>query len=104
MSNATKTGKVPKWSIIRQRYWKNKAMHHKNGMISELQVYESSPENIARMEKGLSPKIENVRTRQMERVELHHNPAMRNGGKYEFIECSPEGHAKLDDYRKLGGK
>ena len=46
ISNLTKAGKTPQWSTVRQRYWKNEALHNPSAY---------SLENRIRMEKGRAP-------------------------------------------------
>ncbi|MEI8366054.1 MAG: hypothetical protein WCF65_06520 [Parachlamydiaceae bacterium] len=61
--NRTRFGSIPKWSTVRQRYWKNKALV----VESNPNAYEyGNPENIKRMKKGLGPQQLNRKTGQME--------------------------------------
>ncbi len=55
------------------------------------------------MEKGLAPQRFNEPTGSWEKLELHHAPAQREGGLFDFIEVWPDEHAKLDRFRHLGG-
>lgn len=48
LNNLTKSGKVPKWSTIRQRYWKNRANSAKGGEFDD--------DNLDRMKRGLAPR------------------------------------------------
>lgn len=57
ITNLTAKGNVPKWSTVRQRHWKNKA-------ISNNKVYDAS--NISRMQKGLAPQRINPTTGKFE--------------------------------------
>lgn len=95
IANRTKWGGLPKWSTVRQRYWKNKAEWAKAnpGKYTETQV--------ERMEKGLAPQRINTSTGELESIELHHDPAQRDGGLFDFVEVWPEEHAKIDPKRYL---
>src|SRR3990167_5451627 len=66
IQNKTWWGSKPKWSTVRQRYWKNKA--------AEVKLDPNHPykDSIIRMEKGLAPQIINRKTGKLESVELHH--------------------------------
>jgi hypothetical protein len=97
ITNRTISGDVPKWSTVRRRYWKNRAEFSKSNPD---QVYGNH--NIARMEKGLAPQRFNETTSKFETLELHHDPAQRDGGLFDFIEMWPEDHAQIDPYRILG--
>ena len=55
------------------------------------------------MKKGLAPKQYNEEKEIWESIELHHDPARRDGGMYDVTEMSPEEHAKADSNRHLGG-
>ncbi len=94
--NRTKSGNVPKWSTVRKRYWKNEALAQK---INPTKSY--SEENLKRMEKGLAP--QRKVNGQVESMELHHDPAQKDGGLFDFVEVWPDQHAKLDPNRILGG-
>jgi RHS repeat-associated protein len=93
ITNLTRTGKVPLWSTVRARFWKNEALLHP-------ELYEEG--NLARMQKGLAPQRINPNTGELESMELHHNPAQRDGGLFEFQKCWPDEHAAIDPYRNLG--
>ncbi len=94
-NNLTKTGKAPKWSTVRKRYWKNEA--HLNS-----DRFAKSTKNLERAKKGLAPQKENPKTGKMESIELHHIPPKRDGGLFDFIEVTPQQHAMLDECRHLG--
>jgi filamentous hemagglutinin len=55
------------------------------------------------MEQGLAPQRKNQLTGEMESMELHHDPAQRDGGMYDFVEYWPDEHANNDKFRRLGG-
>lgn len=93
IENLTKTGKVPKWSTVRKRHWKNQAYMYPD-------KYEA--EQLERMKQGLAPQRFNNDIGQWESMELHHNPAQRDGGLFDFVECWPDEHALLDGYRRIG--
>lgn len=38
----------------------------------------------------------------MESIELHHDPAQRDGGLFDIQPFTPEEHADRDKYRNLG--
>jgi filamentous hemagglutinin len=90
ITNRTIFGTVPKWNTVRRRYWKNQAYLHP-------EKYES--EQLERMKQGLAPQRLNTDTGQLESMELHHDPAQRDGGLFDFIEVWPQEHAKLDPKR-----
>ena len=94
--NRTNYGNVPKWSTVRQRYWKNKA---------ELAKSNPNPygeHNISRMKKGLAPQRVNKETGKLESMELYHNPAQRDGGLFDVVEVWADEHAALDKCRHTG--
>jgi len=93
INNLTKKGNVPKWSTVRQRYWKNRALNSKKGEFSE--------DNLKLMKKGNAPLVKNPKTGKMESVELHHDPSQKEGGLFDVIEVTPEQHSKIDKHRKL---
>jgi len=97
IQNLTSKGNVPKWSTVRQRHWKNRAEWAKSNSNSPY-----GEDNIRRMENGLAPQRVNVKTGQLEKMELHHDPAQRDGGLFDFIEVWPEEHAQLDPKRFIG--
>lgn len=94
--NLTKEGKVPKWSTVRQRHWKNKA-HEAN-----LSSHEYSDKNLKRMRRGLAPQRLNGSIGKLESLELHHNPPQRDGGLFDFIELWPDEHSAIDPKRYTG--
>jgi len=104
VNNLTSNGNVPQWSTVRARHWKNKAMQHANWEIDTPQVYEATEANIARMEKGFAPQVESGEPGKLESVELHHDPAQRDGGLFDFIEVTPKQHSLIDQDRHLRGR
>ena len=102
INNRTINGNVPTWSAVRYRYWRNKELAHREGRAIEPQVYEATEENLARMKKGLAPQTYNEKTDRMESIELHHKPPQREGGKFDFVEVTPQMHENIDPYRNLG--
>lgn len=101
INNRTVIGKAPKWSTVRARHWKNKAFLHENGQINAPQLYEPTAENIARMKKGLAPQTYNPAKQKLESIELHHDPSQSQGGLFNFIEVTPDQHARLDPHRHI---
>jgi hypothetical protein len=99
IQNKTWWGAVPKWSTVRARHWKNKAIEVKSNPKNCLYANEH---NIKRMEKGLAPQRIDVQTGNLETMELHHMPPQREGGLFDFIEVWPAEHAALDELRYLG--
>ncbi|OPX43331.1 hypothetical protein CLHUN_26760 [Ruminiclostridium hungatei] len=98
IDNLTKAGNQPSWSAVRQRYWKNEAFNTPKNY---------SPENIARMQKGLAPQRFNELTGKMESMELHHIIPQRsnlpNINNYENLRpVWPDEHQLIDPYRKTG--
>ena len=78
---------------MRQRFWKNEA-------LNSAKTY--SPSNLTRMKKGLAPQRINPRTGKVESMELHHTPAMRDGGLFRFKKVWPDEHAAIDPFRHTG--
>jgi|GEM_PF-2576374 len=101
INNLTKRGQIPKWSAVRRRYWKNKANRHKMGQVTEKILYEPTPQNIKRMERGKPPLAMDYDLNQLVSVELHHCPPQCEGGLFDVIEVTPSMHAELDASRKL---
>lgn len=95
ITNLTKSGNVPKWSTVRKRYWKNRAEWAKSN------PNDYGAKNIQRMEQGLAPQKIDSHGGLISK-ELHHNPAQRDGGLFDFMECWPEEHAFLDQNRYIG--
>ena len=96
IQNRTWWGGRPKWSTVRQRYWKNQAQLAKSDVVHRYR------DQINRMEKGLAPQIKNKSTGNLESIELHHIPAQKEGGLFDFIEVTREEHSRLDPFRFLG--
>ena len=92
-NNRTLKGFEPKWTTVRQRYWKNRAISHPE---------EYGTANVERMKRGLAPQRPNPLTQEIESMELHHNPAQKNGGRYDFTELWPDEHAAIDPKRCTG--
>ncbi|MFD2872654.1 RHS repeat-associated core domain-containing protein [Mucilaginibacter ximonensis] len=91
ITNLTSRGKIPGWSTVRQRFWKNEALLN-TGSYSE--------GNVARMQKGLAPQRFNPETGILESMELHHSPIpQRKGGLFEFIKLWPDEHRAIDIFR-----
>ncbi len=89
ITSLTSAGKVPSWSTIKSRYWKNKAYYF---------GYDYSPENIQRMQKGLAPQyIDDSGT--LYSMELHHMLGRNNDNYYLFFEVTPAEHALVDPQR-----
>ena len=93
INHLTATGKVPKWSTVRKRYWKNQAHYHPERF---------SKRNLERTKTGLSEQRKNLVTGKWESKELHHIPPQKDGGLFDFIEVWPEEHAAIDASRYLG--
>lgn len=105
INNRTINGSVPTWSSVRYRYWRNEALNVKNGVTTkalELECYEVTEENIKRMERGLAPQFFSDKSGRMESVELHHDPAQRDGGLFDVEPLTPEMHAQKDPHRYTG--
>jgi hypothetical protein len=93
INDLTSTGRVPSWTAVRQRFWKNEA-HFNPGNYSEA--------NLARMRQGLAPQRINPRTGQLESMELHHTPPQRDGGLFDVRPVWPDDHALIDPFRRTG--
>ena len=96
ITNLTARGRIPSWSAVRRRFWKNEALFNPD-------VYDAA--NLARMrQRGLAPQRVNDLTGAMESMELHHTPAVRDGGHFEFTPLWPDDHAAVDPFRRLGNQ
>jgi len=93
INNLTSTGRVPSWSAVRQRFWKNEAA---------LNPGNYSQANLARTQRGLAPQRINPRTGQLESMELHHTPPQRNGGLFDVQPVWQDDHALIDPFRITG--
>ena len=93
INNRTIMGKEPKWNVVRQRTWKNKAYYEPEKYTSE---------ELKRMKKGLAPRRFNDRKGKWESKELHHDPRQSEGGMYDLIEAWPDEHAAMDPHRYVG--
>lgn len=94
INNLTITAREPKWSTVRQRYWKNRA---------HFPSEEDGTVEIERMKRGLAPQRVNPRTGEVESKELHHIPAQKDGGRFDVIEVWPDEHSRIDPNRYTGG-
>lgn len=91
IKNFTSKGKIPVWSTVRQRFWKNEAFFS-SGTYSEA--------NLLRMRRGLAPQRLNPNTGIMESMELHHHMIpQRDGGLFDFIKVWPDEHRAIDPFR-----
>jgi len=93
INNLTPSGNVPSWNTVRSRFWKNEALNNPG---------EYTPEDLARMRRGLPPQRINPKTGKPESKELHHIPPQRSGGKFDVIPVWPDEHAAIDPYRQTG--
>jgi len=91
ITNLTSKGATPSWSTVRRRYWKNQALYHPERY---------SPSNLERTRKGLAPQRYNRAKGVWESMELHHSPAMREGGLFDFVEVWPDEHRAVDPFRR----
>lgn len=93
INNLTAAGRIPSWSAIRARFWKNEGL---------LNAAEYSEANLARMKQGLAPQRTNPVTGKVESMELHHDPPQRDGGLFDVERLWPEEHAEVDPFRHVG--
>jgi filamentous hemagglutinin len=93
INNLTWSGRVPSWSAVRSRVWKNEAFYN----FDSYDLF-----NNARMVRGLAPQQLNPLTGQLESMELHHWPAQRDGGLFDVRMVWPGEHAAIDPFRQLG--
>ena len=89
-SKLTRAGKVPSWSTVRQRYWKNEA-------LTNFKKY--SPENLMRMSHGRAPLVKYEKTGEFYPMELHHPNGREGKNMFCFIKVTPWEHDILDPYR-----
>ena len=90
ISKLTRAGKVPSWSTVRQRYWKNEA-------LTNFKAY--SPENLLRISQGRAPLTLNTINGKMYPMELHHPNGRKGSDLFNFIQVTPWKHAEIDKYR-----
>jgi hypothetical protein len=83
INNLTAAGRVPSWSAVRQRFWKNEALNN-SGHYTQLQL--------ARMRRGRAPQQINPRTGKLESKHLHHDPPQREGGLFDIEPFWPDQH------------
>lgn len=91
----TRAGTSPKWSTVRQRYWKNEA-HYRPEQFNK--------SNLARTKRGLAPQQINTRTGRLESMELHHVKPQRDNGPNTYNNLRkvwPDEHAEIDSYRHV---
>ena len=90
ITNLTSAGRIPSWSTVRSRYWKNQA-HYKTNSI----LYDSSiTKNMERMAKGRAPIGYDGNP-----VNLHH---VQGKGKdlFDFVQMSQTAHQA---FHKING-
>lgn len=75
------------------RYWKNEALTNPIGY---------SPENLARMQKGLAPQRFNFAKGGWESMELSHEPIPYRDGGTAVVPRWPQEHAAVDPFRYPG--
>ena len=83
------------WTTARRQYWK---------AMAELYPGDFSPEDLARMKKGLAPRRINPRSGKAESKELHHKKPQREKGSHDpanLNEVWPDEHQQEDIYRRL---
>ena len=90
ISKLTRAGKVPSWSTVRQRSWKNEA-------LTNFEKY--SPENLMCMSHGRAPLIAHPVTKKIYPMELHHPNGRAGDNLFNFIEVTPWEHDRLDSHR-----
>ena len=90
----TASGKNPKWSTLRQRYWKNEAYNNSGNY---------SASDLARMKKGKAPSVQYPENGQWYSMELHHKDTPQRDGGSNILEnllpVSPWKHDEIDPYR-----
>ena len=99
ITKLTRAGNEPKWSTVRQRYWKNEALLNPMNYVQD---------DITRMKTGLAPKVKNPITGLFESMELHHIIPQRTGlpNIHTFdnlMPITPKDHAVIDRYRYING-
>jgi len=93
ITNLTARGKVPAWSTVRARYWRNEAFNNPSAYRAR---------DLTRMQRGSAPQRLNPVTGTLESMELHHAPPMRQGGLFDVTPVWPSEHAAIDPFRHLG--
>jgi len=87
----TRAGKVPSWTTVRQRYWKNEALFN---------ATQYSAENLKLMKVGRAPLVE--LNGKLYPMELHHIKARRYGGLdslANLLPVTPWEHSIIDKHR-----
>lgn len=92
ITNLTKAGKVPSWSTLKSRYWKNRAYYFPDD-------FKDAPENLKRMKAGRAPLVKEGGV--FRPMELHHILGRKGNNYYIFFEITPRGHAKIDPFRHV---
>lgn len=90
INHLTSAGRVPAWSTVRERIWKNEAYCNRANY---------SYRNLARMRDGLAPQRINPVTGRFESKELHHDPPQRDGGLFDVLPVWPPDHQIIDPFR-----
>lgn len=88
----TRAGNNPKWSTVRQRYWKNEAHYNKY-------LYPDS--DIELMKKGRAPLVQ-YKNGKYYSMELHHRQPQSKGGSHSYNnleKVTPWKHAEIDPSR-----
>lgn len=92
ITNLTKAGKVPSWSTLRSRYWKNRAYYFPDD-------FKDAPENLKRMKAGRAPLVKEDGV--FRPKELHHILGRKGNNYYIFFEITAKGHSIVDKNRYL---
>jgi len=88
----TAAGNAPSQTTIRERFWKNEWANNPGG-------YDTP--TLDRMRGGRPPQRWNEKKGRWESMELHHDPAWRDGGRYDVTPMWPNDHARIDPHRHL---
>lgn len=88
-------GRLPSWSTVRARFWKNEASAA--GAIEK-----HGAENIERMAAGEAPQRYSDAKGDFESMELSHEPIPKREGGTNFVPRWPQEHADVDPFRRPG--
>ena len=93
IDNLTRTGKEPSWSIVRARYWKNKAYYYADDYLDT---------DLIRMRKGRAP----LHSKYNVPMELHHKNGRNIANPHSIenlLEVWPWEHDLIDEFRHYTG-
>ena len=64
-------------------------------MHPDSEIFKTSPENLERAKKGLAPRRFNEQKGKWESMELHHDPAQKDGGLFDITPLWSDAHEAI---------